>query len=1216
MHPANTLQMLHHQHPDLLQENSGLLAVDKTNELCDQNKCRTAMEELKQKTLSLQEELSQTHEEYASRIKKLEDEMTRLNTENVRVRSVSTSSEHRVEEQRGEISDLLQRLRKCEAKCEHLSVQLKIERSRSAELEMQSKAFYMSSTIATAVEQHLAGLNLKKEEEETKLKRDMSAQSVDNSSMYHCQFQLIVPNNSISSQTDKVSETSAEKVINQRSEVDDSGYAENSNASCEDSTKKDIKVVNQIAALQEQLDNLKQSLGENRDIDFDESILLRRKSCLERPSCSKKDDYRNPPVPDDCDFLIRTNGLNSFKSTNEWCKDYDRSDADYSSCNNCPSIVSNVKDKEKCNSDDENYTIEQDYEKDIFNNKDVPKLDLSGVNESSQDNKTYRKDNDENNACESNHSFHFTKETITKIDGKLVAEPFHEIDKKASIDDFQREKDDYQANNNFAALSNVKKTSSSKIESENFVSTGVDPIELPLDRFKETGVHTDETTLSLLEKNRLEICEQSVRVCTCPESARRGTSMFRSCSGTLRFTTTISNSKFRKCDCADNLSLEMKGVKGSQTYVRQTSTPHGTFVIQGEAILDSMSPITTGYEVSSLTDLPSEREAVSAQTSLGQDKGTLTQSDETPRSTTDYGSLSEGEVPISGRKRLSLGETPLEVNLRRRETSTSEKMEDTLRAISVELSKCRHLLQMQSSRESSRTPQDATCMTESIDIPKPDQNHPNYHPDSRSQKDNRNIDTCDFESNTRNLDLYNRNIRSSETSSRKSGLILRKCDANERVGGISAKCVFTLHVGTVILSDQAVISSRGKALTLTWRFYDQPPSMTHQLAGRVMHFDFSLEYESRLSQNFIDYLKHEEMPIIVCEIDNQEKPFASCLLPLRDALLHTNRRVDMSLALISGTDIKSKTSMNSFTMNDELGVLDVWCMLRVPPSVMGVINDVISQTIASFHHHPSSMERIVDDDHSDFHLDQDLNLRRTSKTRLMESKYSYDSENIYDIMNSKKWRTSSALKQADGLHKKSVTILKKVPQRPTSSQLIGKLSDDNNTLDITILWLALNEECRAMNDPVVKRIYVAFAFLGKAGADMETPSSLPKPRNFMDKCHFNFRKSFTINECDVVVVGQMAHHRQDNTKSPDPKDCIIFSIISEPPEDPLGLESCEDIGYAYLYLGDALSSNGNTYTEVLPIRTPDEAYVCGRLAVRIDGLAVIRACVERTRSSK
>ncbi|XP_045488705.1 uncharacterized protein LOC110994965 isoform X2 [Pieris rapae] len=630
-----------------------LVAPDKTNELCDQNKCRTAMEELKQKTISLQKELSQTHEEYASRIKKLEDEMARLNAENVRVRSESTSSDHRLERQRGEISDLLLRLRKCEAQCEHLSVQLKIERSRSAELEMQSKALNMSSTIATAVEQHIAGLNLKRDEMDTKLKGDVSAQSIDNSSM--------------------------------------------------ESTKKDNKVVNEIAALQEQLDNLKQSLGENREIDFDESVLLRRKSCLERPSCSKKDS-KNPPVPGDDDFLIRTNRLNSVKNTHEWCKEYDRSDAGSTICDNGPSIVSEVKDKDKCNSDKENYTNEQYYEKDIFNIKDVPKLDLSDVNESNEGNKTYRKDNDEKNAknaSESNDSFQFTKETITKIDGKLVSQPFNATERKASIDDFQTEVDDYQENN-FTGPSNIRKTSIPKIESKEigrqFVSTGVDPIDLPLDKLKETGVHIKDTPLSLSEKNRLEICEQSVRVCTCPESVRRGTSMFRSCSGTLRFTTTTSNSKFRKCNCADNLSLDMKDVKDSQTCVRK-STPHGTFVLQGEAILDAMSPNTTGCEVSSLTDLPSDRTAVSGRTSLGEDKGTYTRSDETPRSTTDYGSLSEGEIPNSGRKRPSIGEAPLDVNLRRRETSTSEKMEDTLRAISEELSRCRHLLQMQSSHE-------------------------------------------------------------------------------------------------------------------------------------------------------------------------------------------------------------------------------------------------------------------------------------------------------------------------------------------------------------------------------------------------------------------------------------------------------------------------------------------------------------------------------------
>lgn len=62
-------------------------------------------------------------------------------------------------------------------------------------------------------------------------------------------------------------------------------------------------------------------------------------------------------------------------------------------------------------------------------------------------------------------------------------------------------------------------------------------------------------------------------------------------------------------------------------------------------------------------------------------------------------------------------------------------------------------------------------------------------------------------------------------------------------------------------------------------------------------------------------------------------------------------------------------------------------------------------------------------------------------------------------------------------------------------------------LAITVLWLALNEECEAMIDPHVQRVYVAYTFLGRAGAELETPVSLPKPKHYVDKCYFNFKKS-------------------------------------------------------------------------------------------------------------
>ncbi|KAH9631638.1 hypothetical protein HF086_006630 [Spodoptera exigua] len=52
--------------------------------------------------------------------------------------------------------------------------------------------------------------------------------------------------------------------------------------------------------------------------------------------------------------------------------------------------------------------------------------------------------------------------------------------------------------------------------------------------------------------------------------------------------------------------------------------------------------------------------------------------------------------------------------------------------------------------------------------------------------------------------------------------------------------------------------------------------------------------------------------------------------------------------------------------------------------------------------------------------------------------------------------------------------------------------------------------------------------------------------------------------------------------------------------------------YAYLYLGDLLaySAGSSGYTEVVPVRAARApAGVCGVLAVRLDGLHVLRRCL-------
>ncbi|XP_060804497.1 uncharacterized protein LOC132902621 [Amyelois transitella] len=88
----------------------------------------------------------------------------------------------------------------------------------------------------------------------------------------------------------------------------------------------------------------------------------------------------------------------------------------------------------------------------------------------------------------------------------------------------------------------------------------------------------------------------------------------------------------------------------------------------------------------------------------------------------------------------------------------------------------------------------------------------------------------------------------------------------------------------------------------------------------------------------------------------------------------------------------------------------------------------------------------------------------------------------------------------------------------------------------------------------------------------------------------------------------MGRCKSNDFRKHDPKDCIVFTVISEPAEDPLGLADCEDIGYAYLYLGDVLSiSGGDTYVEVVAVHSARRGdVVCGVLCVQVDGLEVVR----------
>ncbi|XP_063394764.1 uncharacterized protein LOC134679803 isoform X3 [Cydia fagiglandana] len=284
------------------------------------------------------------------------------------------------------------------------------------------------------------------------------------------------------------------------------------------------------------------------------------------------------------------------------------------------------------------------------------------------------------------------------------------------------------------------------------------------------------------------------------------------------------------------------------------------------------SPANTEHEISVMTDLPSENDGLSSRLSPGEHRAvsTSTSTETTPRQ--GY-TLSEGEVPVDQEHRTSksLGEVRRKDYAKEdssfgEQRSSTQKMEAMLQVISQELARCRSLLQTQRPQE---------------------------------QKKAVTVDPV--------------------------SLVLRKTEGKSHFDGtVAPSCLFTMHVVTVVLSDEAILRSRDTNLVLEWRF-EHKTTMTPLGKGRVTYFDFSTQYELQLTKEMEEYFQNEDMPILICEMDSAKEPFATCALPLRQVLLNVNRRIDMSLPLRAGPGLREKST--GLQVNDDIGVLDVWCML-------------------------------------------------------------------------------------------------------------------------------------------------------------------------------------------------------------------------------------------------------------------------------------------------
>ena len=63
-----------------------------------------------------------------------------------------------------------------------------------------------------------------------------------------------------------------------------------------------------------------------------------------------------------------------------------------------------------------------------------------------------------------------------------------------------------------------------------------------------------------------------------------------------------------------------------------------------------------------------------------------------------------------------------------------------------------------------------------------------------------------------------------------------------------------------------------------------------------------------------------------------------------------------------------------------------------------------------------------------------------------------------------------------------------------------------DTVTVVVSHLSLEEDCEAMRNPNINKLFVEYRFLGLPPEDTETPFALPKPRPYQS-ITFNFSKS-------------------------------------------------------------------------------------------------------------
>lgn len=153
-----------------------------------------------------------------------------------------------------------------------------------------------------------------------------------------------------------------------------------------------------------------------------------------------------------------------------------------------------------------------------------------------------------------------------------------------------------------------------------------------------------------------------------------------------------------------------------------------------------------------------------------------------------------------------------------------------------------------------------------------------------------------------------------------------------------------------------------------------------------------------------------------------------------------------------------------------------------------------------------------------------------------------------------------------------------------------------STVVIQVTGLTLFSEAPFLVDPNVQQLFVAYRFLDCDPADLETPTSLPKPPP--DKpISFNFNKVFHVDAEDNETKRKFLAYMLSN----DPK--LVFTVVSDPQNEE---GDCADVAYASVDFLQILNEGKDLIDKDIDLYDIESNSEIGVLTVTVEAVEALR----------